>query len=74
MTANEVKKTIDQLTRNYVPPRYLNQKQACSYASTSPKTMNEWVKKGLKQIVFEEDSYPKYDTRDIDEFMERHKI
>lgn len=61
--------------KNIVRTRYLNQKQACSYAGTSPKTMNKWVSKGLlRQIVFDDDSNPKYDLKDIDEFMKKHKI
>ncbi|MCI1134739.1 DNA-binding protein [Enterococcus gallinarum] len=67
-------KTIQFILKKYVPKRYLNQREACIYAGTSPKTMNEWIKRGLKQIVFNDDSNPKYDVRDIDDFMEKHKI
>lgn len=66
---------VQKLMKSYVPIRYMNQKQACVYANTSPKTMNQWVEKGLlKQVVFDDESNPKYDAKDIDEFMERHKI
>lgn len=68
------KKEIESMLINFVPKRYLNQREACRYAGTSPKTMNEWLKKGLKQIIFDDSSNPKYDTRDIDAFMEKHKI
>ena len=36
--------------------------------------MNEWLKKGLRQIIFDDSSNPKYDIRDIDAFMEKYKI
>lgn len=68
------KKEIESMLINFVPKRYLNQREACRYAGTSPKTMNEWLKKGLKQIIFDDSSNPKYDIRDIDAFMEKHKI
>lgn len=44
-------KTIQLILKKYVPKRYLNQREACIYAGTSPKTMNSWIKRGLKQIV-----------------------
>ncbi|MFG5422759.1 DNA-binding protein [Enterococcus faecalis] len=65
---------LDSMLINYIPKRYLNQREACRYAGTSPKTMNEWIKRGLKQIVFDDSSNPKYDIKDIDEFMCNHKI
>lgn len=68
------KKEIESMLINFVPKRYLNQREACRYAGTSPKTMNEWLKKGLKQIIFDDSSNPKYDIRDIDAFMDQHKI
>lgn len=68
------KKEIESMLINFVPKRYLNQREACRYAGTSPKTMNEWLKKGLRQIIFDDSSNPKYDIRDIDSFMEKHKI
>ena len=38
-------------------------------------TLNDWVKsKGLKVILLEENSNPKYDIKDIDEFMEKYKV
>lgn len=67
-------KTIQLILKKYIPKRYLNQREACIYAGTSPKTMNAWIKRGLKQIVLDEESNPKYDVRDIDAFMEEHKI
>ncbi|MGJ1091050.1 DNA-binding protein [Enterococcus gallinarum] len=67
-------KTIQLILKKYVPKRYLNQRESCIYAGTSPKTMNAWIKRGLKQIVFDDESNPKYDVRDIDAFMEEHKI
>lgn len=68
------KNKLDSILINYVPKRYLNQREACRYAGTSPKTMNEWLKKGLRQIIFDDSSNPKYDIRDIDAFMEKYKI
>ncbi|MGM0182211.1 hypothetical protein IGK74_001131 [Enterococcus sp. AZ150] len=68
------KKEIESMLINFVPKRYLNQREACRYAGTTPKTMNEWLKKGLKQIIFDDRSNPKYDIRDIDAFMDQHKI
>ena len=34
----------------------------------------EAVKKGLKVIIFGENSRPKYDIKDIDEFMSKYKV
>ncbi|WP_373804499.1 DNA-binding protein [Jeotgalibaca porci] len=66
---------VKKFLKNYIPPRYLNQKQACSYANVSPGTLNDWVKsKGLKVILLEENSNPKYDIKDIDEFMKKYKV
>lgn len=65
---------VKKFLKNYVPPRYLNQQQACKYAGVSPGTMNSWVKnKGLRVIILEEKSNPKYDIKDIDIFMEKFK-
>lgn len=41
----------------------------------SPGTINMWVKeKGLRIVLLAEDARPKYDTKDLDLFMEEHKI
>lgn len=32
-------KTIQFILKKYVPKRYLNQREACIYAGTSPKTI-----------------------------------
>ncbi|WP_240112051.1 hypothetical protein [Enterococcus durans] len=46
----------------------------CMDTGTSAGTINEWVKKGLKVIIFGENSRPKYDIKDIDEFMAKYKV
>ena len=63
------KNDLDSLLVGYVPKRYLTQKEAVHYTGTSAGTINEWVKKGLK-----ENSRPKYDIKDIDEFIAKYKV
>ncbi|WP_142433417.1 helix-turn-helix domain-containing protein [Enterococcus mundtii] len=67
------KNELDSILIGYVPKRYLTQKEAVRYTGTSAGTLNDWIKKGLRIIIFEENSRPKYDVKDIDEFMEKHK-
>lgn len=68
------KNDLDSLLINYVPKRYLTQREAVRYTGKSPTTINKWVKeKGLRVIIFEEKSRPKYDIKDLDEWMEKHK-
>ena len=74
MHMNEKEKMqLDSQLIGYIPTRYLNQKQACIYANTSAKTINRWKTLGLRLIFIEGDEYPKYDIKDIDEFMAKHK-
>lgn len=68
------KNDLDSLLVGYVPKRYLTQKEAVHYTGTSAGTINEWVKKGLKLIIFGESSRPKYDIKDIDEFIAKYKV
>ncbi|EAC8000537.1 helix-turn-helix domain-containing protein [Listeria monocytogenes] len=68
------KSELDSLLVNYVPKRYLTQKEAVKYTGTSPATINDWVKQGMSVIIFTEKSRPKYDTRDLDEWMDKHKV
>ncbi|MCM6856657.1 DNA-binding protein [Enterococcus durans] len=68
------KNDLDSFLIGYVPKRYLTQKEAVHYTGTSAGTINEWVKKGLKVIIFDENSRPKYDIKDIDEFMAKYKV
>ncbi|WP_407857640.1 helix-turn-helix transcriptional regulator [Enterococcus hailinensis] len=64
---------LRNLLLNYVPKRYLTQKEAVIYTGTSPGTINQWVKDGLRIILFGENSNPKYDIKDLDDWMEDHK-
>ena len=68
------KNDLDSLLVGYVPKRYLTQKEAVHYTGTSAGTINEWVKKRLKVIIFCENSRPKYDIKDIDEFIAKYKV
>ncbi|KST43431.1 hypothetical protein [Enterococcus durans] len=68
------KNDLDSFLIGYVPKRYLNQKEAVKYTGTSAGTINEWIKQGLKVIIFDENSRPKYDIKDIDEFMSKYKV
>ena len=68
------KNDLDSFLIGYVPKRYLNQREAVHYTGTSAGTINEWVKKGLKVIIFGESSRPKYDIKDIDEFIAKYKV
>lgn len=73
--SEEFKNFKEDISNKHVTQRYLNQKQVVLYTGKSPKTINEWVlRKGLKQIIVEENSNPVYDVKDLDEFMEKHKI
>lgn len=64
------KNDLDSLLVGYVPKRYLTQKEAVHYTGTSAGTINEWV----KVIIFGENSRPKYDIKDIDEFIAKYKV
>lgn len=71
----EISKELDSLLIDYVPKRYLNQKEACRYMDCAPATINKYVREeGLRQIIFSDEARPKYDTKDIDEFMARRKV
>lgn len=67
-------KELRKIFSSWVPPRYLNQKQAVAYTGTSPGTINLWVEQGLPQIIFSESSRPKYDVKDLDEWMNKFKV
>lgn len=68
------KNDLDSFLIGYVPKRYLNEKEAVKYTGTSAGRINEWVKAELKVIIFGENSHPKYDIKDIDEFIAKHKV
>lgn len=71
----EVPKELDAMLINYVPKRYLTQKEACRYMNCAPATINKYVREdGLKQVIFSDEARPKYDIKDIDEFMEERKV
>ncbi|MGM0124716.1 hypothetical protein IGI37_002110 [Enterococcus sp. AZ194] len=65
---------LDIALINYIPKRYINQSEAVKYTGTSHNTIKKWVKMGLKQIIFDEDSRPKYDVKDLDKWMNEHKV
>lgn len=65
---------LDSILLNYVPKRYLTQKEACQYAGVSAKTLNKWLLLGLKTVIVEDGALKKYDTKDIDEFLEARKV
>nr|WP_245569557.1 helix-turn-helix domain-containing protein [Enterococcus pallens] len=65
---------LDSFLINYVPRRLLTQKEAVQYTGTSPGTINEWVKQGMKVTIFHENSRPKYDIRDLDKWIDLHKV
>ena len=81
MNWSDIKKLINDylelkltsLLSGFIPKRYLNQKQAVIYTGTSPKTINQWVDDVLRIILFSETSNPKYDIKDLDSWMEKHK-
>lgn len=74
LTDKKLEKLVQQAVKNYVPTRYLTQKQAVKYTGTSPATINEWVKRGLKVVLLDEGAWPKYDVQDLDDFMSKHKV
>ena len=65
---------LSSLLSTFIPRRYLNQQQAVRYTGTSPATLNEWRDHGMKVIIFGEKSRPKYDVKDLDEWMDKHKV
>ncbi|MGX7163357.1 helix-turn-helix transcriptional regulator [Enterococcus massiliensis] len=75
---NIVNEYLDQkltsILATFVPRRYLTQKQAVRYTGTSPTTINSWVKEGLKVVQLTDEGRWKYDVKDLDEWMEKHKI
>jgi hypothetical protein len=81
MNWSDIKKMINDylelkltsLLTGFIPKRYLNQKQATIYTGTSPGRINQWVDDGLRVILFSENSNPKYDIKDLDAWMEKHK-
>lgn len=71
----EMTKELDAMLINYVPKRYLTQKEACRYMNCAPATINKYVREdGLKQVIFSDEARPKYDIKDIDKFMEERKV
>lgn len=71
----EMTKELDAMLINYVPKRYLTQKEACRYMNCAPATINKYVREdGLKQVIFSDEARPKYDIKDIEEFMEERKV
>lgn len=53
--------------------RYLQQKDARKYiGGITNQDFKRWVSLGLREI--EVDGVLRYDKKDIDEFMERHKV
>lgn len=71
----EMTKELDAMLINYIPKRYLTQKEACRYMNCAPATINKYVREdGLKQVIFSDEARPKYDIKDIEEFMEERKV
>lgn len=64
---------LQKILANYVPRRYLTQREAVIYTGTSPGTLNKWKKQGLRIVILSEDGRPKYDTKDLDDWMEKFK-
>lgn len=74
-TVNEyLDQKLSSILATFVPQRYLTQKQAVRYTGTSPATINSWVKEGLKVIQLTDEGRWKYDVKDLDSWMEKHKI
>ncbi|MGX7132379.1 helix-turn-helix transcriptional regulator [Enterococcus songbeiensis] len=65
---------LTSILATFVPQRYLTQKQAVRYTGTSPVTINGWVKEGLKVVQLTDEGRWKYDVKDLDDWMEKHKI
>ncbi|MDT2705729.1 helix-turn-helix domain-containing protein [Enterococcus dispar] len=65
---------LSSLLVSFVPRRYLTQRQAVRYTGTSPATINGWVKEGLRVVQLTENGHWKYDIKDLDKWMEKHKI
>lgn len=75
VTSMEIPKELNAALIGYVPKRYLSQKEACRYMGCSPVTINKHVREnGLKQIIFSDEAWPKYDIKDLEEFMEERKV
>jgi len=68
------KAELDSFLVNYVPKRYLTQKEAVIYTGTSAGTINEWRNNGLRVIQLSPEGRWKYDIKDLDAWMEKHKL
>lgn len=54
--------------------RYMNQKQVCRYLNVSPHTINSYIKQGLPIVQINDGGRTYYDKKDVDKFMNDHKI
>ncbi len=54
-------------------PRLLTGKQAADYLGIHPKTLWEWVNKGIIAQVKIQGANPKYDVRDLNRLIEQNK-
>lgn len=53
--------------------RLVTAKVAASYLGIRPKTLWEWVNRGVLPQVSIPGSKPKYDLRDLEKLIEKHK-
>ncbi|MBD7945274.1 helix-turn-helix domain-containing protein [Psychrobacillus sp. Sa2BUA9] len=69
----QIMKTVSFLVEEKSRKRYLKFSEACTYASVSPGTLQKWVEKyGMPISIIEGRKI--VDTRDLDEFIAKHKI
>lgn len=70
---DKVDQSLQRIEKHYaVRSRHLKKKNACIYADISGQTLEKWLAKGLP--VSKIDGCFRIDTKDIDEFIERHRI
>lgn len=70
---DRVDKLLANIERRYVVrARHLSKKSACIYADISKPTLDKWLAKGLP--ISKIDGCFRIDSRDIDDFMDKHKI
>lgn len=66
---------IRSMLKNYVPKKYLTQKQVCALTGKSPGTINDWIKtRGFPVLIFSDDEYPVYDIDDVEKYMDQFKV
>lgn len=74
---NEITTKVDRSLRSIekqyaIRARYVSKKNACIYANIASTTLEKWLSKGLP--ISKIDGCYRIDVKDIDDFIEEHKL